>query len=87
MATRFGVLAFGAVLSGALLGCSGKPDKAPTPPHVSDPRNIVIDGVRVSGRDYLARFCSDRSATPGCELVHRTVSADSASSASGPVRF
>lgn len=87
MANRIVVLAFGAALAGALLGCSDKADKAPTPPHVSDPRHIVIDGVRVSGRDYLARYCNDRSANPSCELVHRTVSADSASSASGPVRF
>ena len=80
-------LALTVIVTVLLAACSEKPAADAAPPRVTDPRNIVVDGMRLTGREYLAKFCTRAPADVNCNLVHRTVAADSASSPTGVVRF
>lgn len=54
---RYLIIIFGL----SLLAACGKKE-----PEFNDPRQIVIDGEKITAKDYVARYCSEGSDGPHC---------------------
>lgn len=67
-----------------LVGCAPEPD--PVPP-VDDPRNIVVDGQPMTPREFVEKYCADKTGHETCVKVRRAMGADATKSKSGAARF
>lgn len=56
-------------------------------PAVQDPRNIVVDGNKLTAQEFLARYCANKVGHPTCEAVRKVTIQDATKSKTGPARF
>jgi hypothetical protein len=56
-------------------------------PHVSDPENIIVDGQKMTQRDFVEKYCAAKTDEESCVLVRRAMFTSSGKGKTPSIRF